>query len=53
MSAGITVQCVYCDARKTIPFDEARRLDGPPLCEKDGGPMIAVSASMAKKGKRK
>ncbi len=39
--SGITVRCVYCKTVKTIPFDEAREM---PFCDKDGGPMVAISA---------
>ena len=51
MTSGITVQCVYCKSRRILSLDEARHLDWPPMCEKDGGPMIAVAA--AAKGKQK
>ena len=51
MKAGITVECVFCKAQKTLTLDEARGLDGPPLCEKDGGPMIAISAKVRSRRK--
>jgi hypothetical protein len=42
--AGITLRCVYCRAKKTITPAEAAALTDVPLCEKDGGPMVVVSA---------
>lgn len=46
MPNGITVQCVHCKKRKTLTYNEARQLDGPPMCDVDGGPMVAISASL-------
>lgn len=48
MSDGIKVQCVYNSTHtKTLTFAEARQ--GVPLCEHDGGPMIAVQATLTTK----
>ena len=48
--SGITVQCVYCKARKTLSFAEAAALDGPPIHEPDGGPMVVVEAKVSSLG---
>lgn len=41
----ITVKCIYCKAKKELSADKARGLSGPPLCEKEGGPMVVVKVS--------
>lgn len=40
----ITIQCIYCNGKKRLTPDEAKKLTGPPMCEKDGGVMLAVEA---------
>jgi len=45
MKDTVTLECVYCKERKTLSHYEALNLKDVPLCEKDGGPMVAVSAS--------
>ena len=48
---GIKVQCVYDKKHeKTITFEEAQR--GMPFCAVDGGPMIAVQATVTRKKSR-
>jgi len=45
ISGGIDVQCVYNKKhKKTITYEEANR--GMPFCDEDGGPMIAVRATV-------
>lgn len=44
MLGGIKVRCVYCKAERVIPFSEASRMTDMPMCDKDGGPMVAVEA---------
>ena len=51
MKDTITVQCVYCKDRRTLSHYEAINLKEPPLCEKDGGPMVAIAATRRHKGK--
>lgn len=44
-SGEILCQCVYDKKhKKTITYEEANR--GMPFCEVDGGPMIAVRATI-------
>lgn len=45
VSGGIDVQCVYNKKhKKTITYEEASL--GMPFCDEDGGPMIAVRATV-------
>lgn len=51
---GIRVRCVYCKAEKTLTWDEAKALDAwsMPMCEKDGGVMVVVSAVSHRENKK-
>lgn len=47
---GITVQCVACKGKKTLPFEEAASLTDVPFCERCMMPMVAIEAKAKIKG---
>lgn len=51
-ATGILVQCVACHEKKVIPFEEAASLTDAPMCEKCFMPMIVVSATINRTGRR-
>lgn len=49
MEKTLTVKCVYCDMRRELTDEEARKasyLDDILFCPADGGPMIAEKAEI-------
>lgn len=52
LATGILVQCVACHRKVTISFDDAADLRDAPMCEHCFMPMVVISATIKKGGRR-